>query len=225
MAAPRPAFPSDEFDLIAPVATACREELMHAARTVRVGGGTVLQTAGGPPSRLLLVVTGSLHVIHAGRSGHRRIVRIIGRGDHYGLVEFALHSRARYLVETGEPSVLAEITFDDLHKIADRHPDLQRALTQALARKNAESEHLLVSLTSEDVMTRVVSYLLSLPRIRGRDGRTWVRLPVTQHDLASHLGTTPETLSRRLTELVDSGAVMRAAHREFALDEKLLADY
>ena len=94
-----------------------------------------------------------------------------------------------------------------------------------MARKTAESEHLLVSLTSEDVMTRIVSYLLSLPRIRNRDGRVSVRLPVTQNDLASHLGTTPETLSRRLRELMDAGAITRAENREFTLRYDLLADY
>lgn len=216
---------TDEFDLIATVDAVCRRELAEAAHIIEVEAGTVLQTAGGPSSRLLLVTSGSLYVIHSNRAGHRRIVRIIGRGNHYGLMEFALRGPARYLVETAEDSVFTEIRFDDLQSIADRHPDLQRAITVALAGKNAESEHLLVSLTSEDVMTRVVSYLLSLPRIRSRDGRVSVRLPVTQNDLASHLGTTPETLSRRLHELMSAGAITRAENRLFKIEEKLLADY
>ena len=225
MATVHPDALSDEFVLVAAVDAACRRELAEAARTVEAGAGTILQTAGGPSSRVLLVASGSLHVIHSNRAGHLRIIRIIGRGDHYGLVEFALHDPARYLVETAEESVLIEIRFDDLRSIADRHPDLQRAITVALARKTAESEHLLVSLTSEEVMTRVVSYLLSLPRIRSRDGRVSVRLPVTQHDLASHLGTTPETLSRRLHELMADGAITRTETREFTLNAGLFVDY
>lgn len=225
MATPRPDALADEFDLVAAVGTACRRDLAESARTIDVEAGAILQTPGGPPSRLLLVTAGSLHVIHSNRAGHRRIVRIIGRGDHYGLVECALRIPARYLVETAEASTLTEIRFDDLQALADRHPELQRAITVALARKTVESEHLLVSLTSEDVMTRVVSYLLSLPRIRNRDGRVSVRLPVTQNDLASHLGTTPETLSRRLHDLMAVGAVERTAGRGFLLDEDLLADY
>ncbi|HJC58799.1 MAG TPA: Crp/Fnr family transcriptional regulator [Candidatus Dietzia intestinigallinarum] len=216
---------SDEFDLVAAVGPACRRELAEVARVVEVEAGAVVQTAGGPSTRLLLVSSGSLHVIHSNSAGHRQIIRILGRGDHYGLVECALPGPARYRVETAEDSVLTEIHFDALQAIADRHPDLQRAITTALARKTAESEHLLVSLTSEDVMTRIVSYLLSLPRIRNRDGRVSVRLPVTQNDLASHLGTTPETLSRRLRELMDAGAITRAENREFTLRYDLLADY
>ena len=214
-----------QFDLVAALDAEGRQQLAAVAHTVEVEAATVLQTVGGPATRLLLVTAGSLHVVRSDRAGRRRIVRIIGPGDHYGLVELALDSAARYLVEAGEDSTLTEIRFDDLRTIADRHPALQRAITMALARKTAESEHLLVSLTSEDVATRVVSYLLSLPRRRGGDGRTSVQLPLTQIDLASYLGTTPETLSRRLRELMDSGAISRGAHREFTLDEELLARY
>lgn len=225
MSDPRSDVPADVFDLVASVGPACRRELLSVSSTEDVGSGTVLQTAGEPATRLVLVTSGSLHVVHTDRAGHRRIVRIIGRGDYYGLVECALGSPARYLVETTEASTLTEIGFDDLRAIADRHPDLQRAFTLALARKTAESEHLLVSLTSEAVTTRVVSYLLSLPRIPDAAGHETVRLPVTQHALASHLGTTPETLSRKLRDLTDSGAITRTGNRGFALDETLLADY
>ena len=225
-------FPPDslaaEFDLVGAVGASCLQELSEAAQSVEVEAGTVLQTAGGPSSRLPLVTAGSLHMIHSNRAGRRRIVRIIGPGDHYGLVHVALHRGLRQvgaLVETAEASVLTEIRFDELQRIADQHPDLQRALTMELARKTAESEHLLVSLTSEDVMTRVVSYLLSLPRMRRRDGRVSICLPLTQNDLASHLGTTPETLSRRLHELMDVGAVERTASRGFLVNEELLAGY
>ena len=213
------------FDLVAALDAEGRQQLAAVAHTVQVEAGAVLQTVGGPAARVLLVTAGSLHVVRSDRAGRRRIVRIIGPGDHYGLVELALDSPARNLVEAGEDSTLTEIRFDDLRTIADRHPALQRAITMALARKTAESEHLLVSLTSEDVATRVVSYLLSLPRRRGGDGRTSVQLPLTQIDLASYLGTTPETLSRRLRELMDSGAINRGPHREFTLDEELLARY
>lgn len=192
---------------------------------VEADAGTVFQTTGGRATRLLLVHSGSLHVVHSDRAGHRRLVRILGQWNHYGLTEFTLRSRARYRVEAAETSVIAEIPFDALQSIAHECPELQRGLTFALARKNAEIEQLLVSLTSEDVTTRVASYLLSLPRVSDGTQRIVVRLPVTQTDLASHLGTTPETLSRRIHDLMDSGAVERTANRQFILNEELLAGF
>lgn len=216
---------SDEFDLVAAVGPECRALLAASARMVAADAGTVFQTTGGQATRLLLVHSGSLHVIHSDRAGRRRIVRILGQWNHYGLTEFTLQSRARYRVEAAEPSVIAEIPFDALQSIAHQCPDLQRGLTFALARKNAEIEQLLVSLTSADVTTRVASYLLSLPRVSNDTERIVVRLPVTQADLASHLGTTPETLSRRIHDLMDSGAIERTANREFVLNEELLTRY
>lgn len=77
------------------------------------------------------------------------------------------------------------------------------------------------------MVTRVVSYLLSLPRLPDPEGhgRSLVRLPVSQADLASHLGTTPESVSRRLHDLIGRGEIERTGSREFALDEELLAEY
>lgn len=216
---------ADKFDLVAAVGEQCRALLAASSRRVEAETGTVFQIAGGRATRVLLVQSGSLHVIHSDRAGNRRIVRILGQWDHHGLIEFTLGCPARYRVEAAEHSVLTEIPFDALESIALQCPDLQRGITAALARKTVESEHLLVSLTSEDVTTRVVSYLLSLPRVSDAAGRALVRLPVTQVDLASHLGTTPETLSRRLHELMDSGAVARTTGRGFLLNEELLASY
>lgn len=213
--------------LFAGTPATCRDQLVASSHIVEVEAGTVVQSPGETISRLFLVMSGTLHVVHSDRAGHRRIVRIIGREDHYGLTELALDCPARHLVEAAEPCVLAEIPFDALRKLSVECPELQRSLNQALARKNAECEHLLISLTSEDVVTRVVSYLLSLPRLPDSEGlgRSLVRLPVSQADLASHLGTTPESVSRRLHDLIGRGEIERTGSREFALDEELLAEY
>ena len=53
-----------------------------------------------------------------------------------------------------------------------------------------------------------------------------VILPMSRKDLASHLGTTPETVSRKLAEFEDSGWIKQHAQREIEvldLDGLLLA--
>ena len=44
-----------------------------------------------------------------------------------------------------------------------------------------------------------------------------VRLPMAKKDVASYLGTTPETLSRRLADLVADGVVELSGRREVVI--------
>ena len=55
-------------------------------------------------------------------------------------------------------------------------------------------------------MSRVAHYLLELPRTH-TGGVTAVYLPTTKRNVASLLGISPETLSRRLRQLGTSGLI------------------
>ncbi|MET3862325.1 CRP-like cAMP-binding protein [Dietzia sp. 2505] len=204
--------------LFASLPPRCWAYLADSSRTMEARPRSTVQLAGEPVSRLVVIVAGALHVIREDRSGRQRHVRILGPGRHLGLVEFALGCPARHSVVAAESTTLATVSHDALRAAAAACPVLHDSIRRALAEKVVECEQHLDSLTSEDVSTRLVSYLLSLPATPGQDGRPRVRLPVSQSDLASHLGTTPETLSRRLHELIDSGAVERVARREFVLE-------
>lgn len=211
--------------LFASLPPRCWAFLADSSRTVEARPGSTVQLAGKPVSRLVLIASGTLHVIREDRSGHQRHARILGPGRHLGLVEFALGCPARHSVVAAEATTLTTVSHDALRAAAAACPVLHDSISRALAEKVVECEQHLDSLTSEDVSTRLVAYLLSLPATPGRDGRSRVRLPVSQSDLASHLGTTPETLSRRLHDLIDSGAVERVARREFVLEHGRLTRY
>ena len=75
----------------------------------------------------------------------------------------------------------------------------QRALDQ-LAEEQPQTQLLAVT----PFRSRLVNYLLDLSR---RQGSQVVALPAKLKDIASYLGTTPETLSRNLTKLQDEGIV------------------
>lgn len=44
-----------------------------------------------------------------------------------------------------------------------------------------------------------------------------VALPMAKQDVAAHLGTTPETLSRRLAALVDAGVIELHGRRDVTI--------
>jgi CRP/FNR family transcriptional regulator len=75
---------------------------------------------------------------------------------------------------------------------------------------------LLAAITSSDVSARIAAYLLDLPG-GIRDGVPTVWLPLAKYEIASYLGTTPETLSRRLAALAASGVIELHGRREVTI--------
>lgn len=208
--------------LFASLPPRCGAALAASSRTSTARPGAVVQVTGEPVGRLVVITAGALHVVREDRSGHQRHVRVLGPGSHLGLVEFALGCPARHTVVAAEATTLESVSHDALRSVAAACPVLNDSITRELAWKVVESEQHLASITSEDVLTRLSAYLVSLPGSPRQDGRIRVRLPLSQSDLATHLGTTPETLSRRLHDLIASGAVERVARREFDLDHRRL---
>jgi CRP/FNR family transcriptional regulator len=69
---------------------------------------------------------------------------------------------------------------------------------------------------STEVETRLIAWLLEQPVVDD-NGRRMVVLPMAKKDIASFLGTTPETLSRRLAGLARDGLIGLAGQRRIVL--------
>ena len=88
-----------------------------------------------------------------------------------------------------------------------RFPDIGVAMLKTVAFKLSSAERMLAALASADVGARVAAYLLDCPTTWDPTGGATVHLPIAKKDVAAHLGTSPETLSRRLAEFERGGLV------------------
>jgi CRP/FNR family transcriptional regulator len=94
------------------------------------------------------------------------------------------------------------------------YPDIALAMLRAVAARLASTERMLAAMTSADVAARVAAYLLDCEMVAGDGGRVRVRLPALKKDIASFLGTTPETLSRTLAALARENLIVLLGHAE-----------
>ena len=100
----------------------------------------------------------------------------------------------------------------DLGRLVERHPSIGLRMLESVSRRLSETEARLASVISEDVTARLARYLLALP-VRRRTGHSpEIVLPLAKKDIASLLDTTPESLSRQLRRLSDSGVIRQGAH-------------
>jgi len=112
---------------------------------------------------------------------------------------------------------------DDLQELLLKYPTIAMKILSEFSRRLGDTEKQAASIATEKVETRVAMYLAETLDRYGKDGV--VSLTMKKKDLAAHLGTTPETISRKLLELEEAGiikALPKNRIRVLNLDELLL---
>lgn len=192
-------------------------EVGRHARAVTAAPGEVLAHAGERSVRLFVVHTGKVKVRRLSAGGHETIVRVAGRGDVVGEAAFLTGAPPEDDAVALEASRLCVFDHADLAGLLGRMPDIGVGMLRALAGKLTSAERMLAALTSADVGTRVAAYLLDSPTTWDAAGRPTVHLPVAKNQVAAYLGTTPETLSRRLASFERDGLIAVGPGRDVAI--------
>ena len=182
------------------------------ARPLAVAKGATVQVPGQASSRLLVMHSGRLKVSRESAGGQEQILRSVTVGDVVGERAFLTGHRPSDLVVALEDSRMCVFDHADLATLLRDYPDISQRMLLTLSDRLASVERLLAAVTSTDVTARVAAYLLDLPAAFV-DGVVEVTLPMAKQEVARYLGTTPETLSRRLAALAASGAIELAGRR------------
>ena len=191
-------------------------EVARFARPMRVHAGDQIVRAGSSSRRLLVVHSGSVRIVHLLETGRERVLRVLGQGDVVGEASFVLGRRPEHYVYADTDAELCTFDHSDLARLVAKYPGIAVKMLQVQSERLAAAERMLAAMSGADVGARLAAYLLDLPTRRDTDGLV-VELPMAKKDVASFLGTTPETLSRRLRELADDGTIRLLQGRRIAL--------
>lgn len=191
-------------------------EVAGVARPTRLAKGEQAYAAGSEVSQLMVVHTGRVKVSRVGPDGHEQIVRVLGPGDFVGESAFLTGARPDHFATALESGSMCVFRHADLGRLVRQHPSIGLRMLQGVSRRLEETEARLASVISGDVSSRLAEYLLSLEGEHGGDGLR-VRLPLAKKDIASLLDTTPESLSRQLRRLEESGVISSQAGRSLVI--------
>jgi CRP/FNR family transcriptional regulator len=188
-----------------------QDEVATIARPLRRSRGESIHRAGEAVSHLLVVHRGRIRISHVAPSGHEQLIRVLEPGDFVGEASFVTGSRPDDHASALTDVELCSFDHRDLRELVTQHPDIALRMLHAVTTRLETTERMLSDLTSSDVEARLAGYLLDLPARRseqGAAGRLEVDLPLAKKDVASLLGTTPETLSRKLALFAEQGLVV-----------------
>lgn len=189
-------------------------DVMEVVQSVTYKRGEILFHAGNESDSLYIVNKGQVKIYRLSDLGREQLVRLLHPGDFTG--ELALF-KATVLENFAEAVVDSEICVikrDDLQQLLIKYPTISLKVLTEFANRLADSERQSASFVSETVETRIGLFLAELRRT---SKNPIIQLPMSKKDLASYLGTTPETLSRRLTDLESNGLIKQSGQRKIKI--------
>jgi len=182
-------------------------KIASKANTKKFKRGEYLYQAADVDDSIYIVHRGQVRIFHLAESGKEQLIRVLNPGDFTG--ESTIFSEDTYhdhFAEATKNTSICVISRDDLERLLDEYPEISMKILQSMSDRLQQSEKQTASVAIEQVMNRLIYYLEDLAGIDS-DNETTVELPMARKDIASYLGTTPETLSRKFKELENEGLI------------------
>ena len=187
----------------------------------RVKSGEPLFEAGQPGTHLYAVVSGKVRVYRAAPSGKEQVLHVFGAGEAFAEVPVFEGKTYPASAQALEDSLLVSIARKGFVEVLRREPELALGVMALLSTRLRAFVGQIAQLSLKEVPERVAGYLLLLRAAQNRDDLT---LDLPKGQIASYLGTIPETLSRALKKLTDLGLIEISGNRVLILDHKALAE-
>jgi hypothetical protein len=137
-------------------------------------------------------------------SGAEQLVRLMSPGDFLGETALLADATSDHFAEAIRPSEICSLGREPVTRLLAERPGVALQMLQTVSDRLGTAEQRLSALTGHSAGQRLTQQLLYLA---DEAGSSSFRLPTTKKDLASYVGTSPETLSRRLGALQESGII------------------
>lgn len=182
-----------------------RRELAVIVRDRTFERGQTIFAEGQEASGFYVVAAGRVKVYKISPDGKEQILHLLGPGEPFG--EVALFSGRAFpaFAEAFETSRVFFIPREGFAAQVRAHPSLALNMLATLSMRLHQFANMIEGLSLREVSSRLAGYILSESGKQG--GAARVELDLAKGQLASLLGTIPETLSRTLTRMVRQGLV------------------
>jgi CRP/FNR family cyclic AMP-dependent transcriptional regulator len=178
--------------------------LAEATRERSYPKNSVILFEDDPGDALFIVVRGQVKVVLIGEDGREVILSVLGRGDFFGEMSLLDDEPRSAHVIAMEDSELLVLRRDDFQRCLEETPRIALGLLRALSRRLRRADDKIGGLVLLDVTGRVARLLIELAD--EGDGVTILRR-VTHHTIAQMIGSSRETVSRTMRDLVERKAI------------------
>lgn len=191
------------------------ENLVHRRHFAK--GEVVLRP--GCPSQLVIVEHGRVHINRLNSDGATEFQGVMEGGDFTGQDWLFGHRNEDIFLEARSDTVVCTIPADAFHQLLVSQSELAYQLLRFTLDRDDRLQRQIYYLTLPRVEDRIRAYFADLGR-QERSSR--VHLSFSLAELASYLGTSPETLSRKMGQAQQEGSVLKLGHQWYQVNPRIL---
>jgi CRP/FNR family transcriptional regulator len=171
--------------------------------------GDIVFSEGEPCAGLFVVETGALRIYKSSPSGREQVLSIEGPGS--SVAELPVFDGGNYPASTSaaKPTRVLFVSKQDFYSLCLVHPKVALKVLKVVGARLRRLVGIIEELSFTTVRSRLVSFLVRI----AREGKKTPRgieasLPASNQELASHIGTVRELVSRNLSRLQAEGLIM-----------------
>lgn len=160
--------------------------------------------AGDSSNTLYIIKEGSVNVVASDEEGNEIILSILNAGDIFGELSLFDDKPRSASVITLEKCVLLVLNKSDFMDLLKQYPQIAIQVIKYLCQRIRFSNSITKSLALMDVYERLKNFLNTMAT-PGVDGKLVINRPLSQREIATHIGSGREVISKILSELVKGG--------------------
>ncbi len=190
-------------------------ELVEISSSRSFKKGETIYRAGDEGGTLFVLYTGRAKLYRLTAAGKEQVLRLVEPGEFIG--ELSLFSSLPLTdnAQALEDTTMCVLQGQRLKTLMAKYPSIAFKVMDELSRRLEKAENRIEDISLSSVTKRVAGALLELS-----EGKQEFSLPMTKGDLASQLGMTQETLSRKLSTLQEEGLILLKGHRKVIIQNK-----
>lgn len=175
------------------------KEIRQISIAKKIPKGETIFHDGDDAHGFYLVVEGMVKIFKISPEGKEQILHIFGPGEPFGEVAVFTGEKVPATAEPIMDSIILYFPRSDFIDLLISRPSLTMNMLAVLSMRLRQFASQIESLSLKEVPGRLAAYLLYLAEEQGNTSK--ITLHISKGQLASLLGTIPETLSRIFTRL------------------------
>lgn len=198
------------------------ENLAHIIERMKlktVPKNNTLIIAGDSSNTLFIIKSGSVNVVASNENGKEVILSTLYAGDIVGELALLDGKPRSADVVTREKCELYTLSAPDFYGLIKNNPDVALQIIKYLCQRVRFTNNIAQSLALMDVYERLKTFLYDTATDMG-DGTFVIDKPLTHKEIASHVGSGREIVSRILGELAE-GNYITVEHKRITINKKL----